>query len=307
MPYEFVALETSDVAQKIAKKCNKELFISEFRQFADGELNVKFSEYEQYKNKTVVIIQSTGHRVNELTLGVAFLAQLLKQAGAKKIIAVIPYLAYSRQDCSSIPGYPGHAQIVAQLFEAAGIDELIAVELHNESIIDLFTIPVTDISVRDTIAVHITEQFSDLGSVCLVAPDKGASDYVKAIGEKIGAGTITFLKKRVAADQTSIVDYVRECEGTVGIVIDDIISTGGTALHVCDVLPDLGYSTISGYFVHPVLAGDAIERLQNSCFRSIFVSNTLSLSPEINSLPFVNVFDISDDIVSVLKQKLSID
>ena len=304
MNCEIIALSNTDVAQKIAKRFDKELIVPAFRQFADGEVNVKLDNYERYEDKTVVIVQSTGRRVNEYTLGVAFLAQELKHAGAKKVIAVIPYLGYARQDKSSVDEKPGHVSLIAKLFEQSGIDELIAVELHDEDIIKLFTIPVTNVSVRDTIAAHITKQFPQLDSVCLVAPDKGAREYVKAIAKQMDVGTITFSKERFGVDQTRVVGCLNECDGIIGIVIDDIISTGGTAINVCSALPEMGYATISGYFVHPVLAANALERMRNSCFRSIFVSNTLPLSPEMNDLPFITVFDISEDIVSVLKDKL---
>ncbi len=311
MDYEIVALQRTDLAQKVSEQLHKELIIPEFRRFADGEVNVQLADYERYAGKTVVIMQSTGRGteesigVNEYTLGVAFLAQELKNAGAHNVIAVTPYFGYARQEKGSIPDTPGHAQVVAKLFEASGIDEFIAVELHDESIIDLFTIPVTNISVRKTIGDAITKQFADLDSVCLVAPDKGAQEYVKEVAKLINVGTITFSKERFATDQTRVLGCVSECDGIIGVVIDDIISTGGTAINVCGTLPQMGYSSVYGYFVHPVLAANAVERMQNSCFNSIFVSNSLPLAPDMNGLPFITVFDISGDIVSVLKDKLT--
>lgn len=311
MDCEIVALQNTDLAHKVAQKLNKELIVPEFRRFADGELNVHLDKYERFTGKTVVIMQSTGRGtdplfgVNEYTLGVAFLAQQLKHAGAKKVIAVTPYFGYARQELGSVVGKPGHAQVVAKLFEASGIDEFIAVELHDESVIDLFTIPVTNISVRKTIAYHLEKRFKDLDSVCLVAPDKGARAYVKSVAKQIDVGTVTFSKERFATDQTRVVGCVSECDGIIGVVIDDIISTGGTAINVCSALPQMGYSQVYGYFVHPVLAANAVERMQNSCFNSIFVSNSLDLSPSVNGLPFITVFDISGDIVSVLKEKLA--
>ena len=303
MSYELVTLEKTDLAQRIAQKLHKELHIATLRQFADGELNVHLNDYQQYADKTAVIIQSTGGRVNEYTLGVAFLAQTLQQAGAKKIIAVTPYVGYSRQD-RGIGGKPGHMQVVAQLFEVAGIDELIAVELHEKEVMRFFTIPVTNVSVKDTIAMHIKEQFPVLDTVCLVAPDKGAHEYVKDVAQKVGVGTINCSKERFGSDQTRVLDCVIDCDGATGVIVDDIVSTGGTAANVARLLSDKGYQDIFGYVVHPVLAGKAVELLREAGVNGLFVSNSLPLVANLKAIPFIEVFDISEDIVSVLKEKL---
>ena len=290
MSYELVTLEKTDLAQKIAHRLHKELHIATLRQFADGELNVRLNDYQKYAGKTAVIIQSTGGRVSEYTLGLAFLAQTLKQAGAKKIIAITPYLGYSRQD-RGIAGKPGHAQVVAQLFEQAGVDELIAVELHEKNIMQFFTIPVTNVSVKNTIVAHIKKQFPVLDSVCLVAPDKGAHDYVKDIAQKLNVGTITCLKERFAVDQSRVLDCVADCDGTVGVIVDDIVSTGGTAINAAQMLSERGYSEVFCYFVHPVLAGNAVERLRETGINAIFVSNSLPLSSAAKGIPFIIIME----------------
>jgi len=303
MSYELVTLEKTDLAQRIAQNLHKELRMATLRQFADGELNVHLNDYQQYADKTAVIIQSTGGKVNEYTIGVAFLAQTLKQAGAKKIIAVTPYVGYSRQD-RGIAGKPGHMQVVAQLFEQAGVDELIAVELHAKDIMQFFTIPVTNVLVENTIVAHIQKQFPALETVCLIAPDKGAHAYVQNIAKTIGVGMIRCSKERFGTDQTRVLDCVADCEGTVGVMVDDIVSTGGTAANVAHLLSGEGYREMFGYFVHPILAGNAVERMRESGINAIFVSNSLPLAAAVKAIPFITVFDISEDIVSVLKEKL---
>ncbi len=237
-----------------------------------------------------------------MVLGVAFCAHELKNAGAKKVVAVMPYFGYSRQECSDISGKPGSAQVIAKMLQEAGIDELVAVELHDEKLVDLFSIPVHNLSVDKIIAKHIKEQRMILDSVCLVAPDQGAAAYVEAIAKQVGMGTLTFSKERFAVDQTRVTGIVGVCEGSIGIIIDDIIATGGTALNVCNALPDSGYKTIYGYFVHPVLAGNAVERIADSCFDTVFVGNTLPLTPEAKAEQKIKQFDVSDVIVDKLRK-----
>ena len=302
MNCELVALRNTSLAQTIAQKCKKELIIPTFQEFADGELNVTLSHSEQFSNKTVVIIQSTGHPVNENSLGVAFLAQELKNAGAKKIIAIIPYFGYSRQERSAIPGKPGHVAVIAKLFEGAGIDEIIVVELHDESVVNLFSIPVHTVSVKSIIADLIKKQLNKNVTACLVAPDQGAAEYVQSIAQIIGIGALTFEKERYAADQTRIVSHTGTCSGGTGIIIDDIMATGGTAINVCQALHTHGYDTMYGYFVHPVLAGNAVQKVKDSSFNKIFVGNTIPLSTAAKNASFIEVFDVSSAIMPVLEK-----
>ena len=194
--------------------------------------------------------------------------------------------------------------MIAQLFESAGVDELIVVELHAKDVMRFFTIPVTNVSVKDTIVAHIKKQFPVLDSVCLVAPDQGAHEYVKDIAQQLKVGTITCSKERFATDQTRVLDCVIDCEGVVCVIVDDMVSTGGTATNVTRLLSGRGYQDIFGYFVHPVLADDAVERMRIAGMNAIFVSNSLPLSSAAKAVSFITVFDISEDIVSILKEKL---
>lgn len=302
MNYECIALEKSDLAHKIATGLNHELHLARYRQFEDGEVAVSLEHPEQFAQKAVIILQSTGAPVNEHTLGVAFLAHELKNAGAKRVIAAIPYLGYARQERSSVEGKPGNMQVIAKLLESSGIDELVVVDLHEPRTVDFFSIPVRNIQVQSVIAAQITQELPSLLQTCLIAPDKGVSNYVQQVANKIGVGTLTFSKERFAADQTRLLGHEGNCVGTTGIILDDIIATGGTAIHVCNALPAMGYQQIYGYFVHPVLAGPAIERIQESAFSKIFVSNTLPLSKAASAASKIAVFDVSGILIDTLRQ-----
>lgn len=303
MSYELVAFKNTDLAQRIAQQLHKELYVVPIRQFADGELDIHLAEVERYANKAVVLIQSTGGRVNEHTLAISFLAHTIKQAGATKVIAVIPYLGYSRQD-RIFEGKPGNMHVIAKLFEQAGIDEIITVALHAKDVMNFFSIPVTDIALHTKIAHLIQKHFSDKQDICLVAPDKGAHFYVRKMAHEIGVGTIICNKERFAADRVRLLDCAIDCEGTVGVMVDDIISTGGTLTNVSRLLTEKGYRNLAAYVVHPILAGDAIERLRAAGVQTLWVSNSMPIASEYKAIPFISVFDISEDIVSVLKKKL---
>lgn len=285
-----VTLFSTPLAQSVARLLQAELVQANLQKFSDSECTVILENSDQFHGKNVYIFQSTDMPVNDAILGIAFLAQQLKQAGANKVILINPYFGYSRQDKSSIAGLPGHAEIIACLYEASGIDELITIELHNPAIKNFFTIPVHELLLTDTIAEHIKKHFSSRKEICLIAPDKGAYERVAKIGLLVGAGVVVFDKERYAADKTRVVGVNGAYTAKTAILIDDIIDTGGTAINAAQALMELGFQEVIGYFVHPVLSGEAYERIERSPFSHIFVANTLPVSGDYRKIV---TFDIS--------------
>jgi ribose-phosphate pyrophosphokinase len=274
-PPIIVTLFLTPICESVARLLQADLVQAHFQKFSDSECAVSIDNPEHFLGKDVYIFQSTGTPVNDTVLGVAFLAQQLKQAGARKIVLINPYFGYSRQDKGVIAGQPGHVEIIARLFEASGIDELITVELHNPAIKNYFTIPIHELSLTDALAEYIKQHFGSRKEMCLIAPDKGAYERVAKIGLLVGAGVLVFSKERYAADKTRVVGVSGTCSGKTAILIDDIIDTAGTAINAAQALMELQFHEVIGFFVHPVLSGDACERIEKSPFAQIIVSNTL--------------------------------
>lgn len=303
MNYALVAFEKTILVDRIAQELNVDPILPQRTVFADGELNVTLQDSGAIDGKTVLLVHSTGTPVNENILSVAFLAQELKNAGAKKVIAVVPYFGYARQERSKIAGKHGHAQIVAQLFEQSGIDELFAVELHDEKILEFFSIPVHNISVSPVMVLDIEQRLSHRGSsFCLVAPDEGAREFVDAIAHCLNVPSMVFIKERYAADRTRIIGNDGTCSGSTAIIIDDILATGGTAVQVCDAVHAMGFKEVVGYFTHPVFAGNAAQKIKGSHFTKIVVGNTLPLPQPIPGGPSIESFDVSEAVLDALRK-----
>ncbi len=310
-----ISLFSSLLGESVARLLHTNQLIARFERFSDSECAVSIENPEQFKDRDVHIFQSAIMPVNDTMLGVAFLAQLLKQAGAKKVTLVCPYMGYSRQDkCLLSPLVrpelvKGPIEIIAKLLESAGIDELITVELHNPEVKKCFSIPVHELSLDDAIAQHIKRHYGTRKDLCLVAPDKGAYDRVAKIALMVGAKVLVFSKERYAANKTRVVGVSGSCNSRTVIMIDDIIDTAGTAINVATALNEIMDSISSsqpkeiiGYFVHPVLSGDANNRIQVSPFTQIFVSNTL---PLVGENPKVEVYDISGMLAEFISARLS--
>lgn len=302
MDVEIITLDDkADLAQRISSFFKKELLVPKIERFADSEVRVTLENPSLFVDKTVLVIQSTHAPVIEQSVEVAFLMQELKNAECSRIIGVIPYFGYSRQEKSDIAGKPGHAALFAKLFENAGLDAFVTVELHDAIIETFFSIPVRNVLVHEIIAAHIKQQVGTLEGVCLIAPDKGAQAYVHTIAQRLGAGMIVFSKERFAADKTRIVGKSGSCRGKTAIIIDDILDTGGTALNVCKELQQLGFQNIFGYFVHPVFSKDAQERIERSIFTKVFVSNTIPVRSRLHK---IGIFDVSAPIIEAINQLL---
>lgn len=280
--------DQTGLAAKVAHELGHSLAICPPTIFSDGEVYVALEDPSRFGNQTVVVVQSTCAPVNQTTLLVPFLVHELKNAGAKRVIGVIPYMGYSRQELSKQTGKSGSAWVIAQMFERAGLDELFILELHEPALKNFFSIPVHDMLLRDEISQHIRKTIP-LEQLCIVAPDEGAEDMATAIAKPLGADTMIFQKERYAPDKTRLLGHDGMSNSKIAIIVDDIIDTGGTAISVCNALKQQGFEKVFGYFVHPVLSGNACEKIEKSRFDTIFVSNSIP----VQHTKDIDIFDVS--------------
>ncbi|MFC1842632.1 ribose-phosphate diphosphokinase [Candidatus Dependentiae bacterium] len=298
----FFALDKDfDLAKKLAEKCNKSLIIPEVVYFADSEIRIDLPEGIDLEGKQAFIVHSTVEPVNDNYMQLFFLADLLKRRGASQVKAVIPYFGYSRQ-CGCKTGEDvGHAQVIAKLLEASGVDSVVSVEIHDNALKHFFSIPFENILLRDFIAKNLKELLPSYKNWCLVAPDDGAQERVKEVANLLGIDTILFSKQRTGIDKVAISQtYVGACEGKNAIILDDIIDTGGTAVKVANKLSEHGANKIYGYFVHPVISNEAVQRLEKSPIDKFFVTNSVALH-ENKKIGKIEVLDISSVISEFLK------
>lgn len=297
--FEIIALdEVFSLARNIAKYFEKKLYIPTVVRFADGECNVFLTKEDvTFKDKAVIIIHSTSEPVNDNLIKLLFLIGQVKALGVNKVHVIVPYFGYSRQSEGENGQRYGNAKIVAKTIEAAGADSVASVEIHKKILESFFTVPFCDIGIDSVMADHIQNNFSDITNICLVAPDSGAQERVATIASMLHIPAVFFSKKRYGIDQVEIIGMHGECDQRIAIIIDDIISTGGTAMKVADILLGNGALQLYGYFIHPVLAGKAAQFIEASTFEKIYVSNSIYLSPQ-EQVTKIEVFDIS---VALLK------
>lgn len=289
-----ISFEKNDFVIRIAQQLNVEIVIPNVVRFADGELDISFSNQEKIKNQRVFLLHTLRKNNNESIMKLLLLIYKIKYAQAKEIIGVIPYFPYSRQ---AQEGTISNAHTIIDVLEHAGINQFVCVELHDQSIRSLFKVPLQQIFMDQFIAHHIQLHVPE-NDYCIVAPDAGAQERVKKIAMQLKKNTVFYRKKR-EGQLVALVSSQGRCQNSTAIIIDDIIDTGSTAHQVAKDLRAHGVTKLYGYFIHPVFAVPPVEIIQNLKFERMFVSNSISqvYEQDLN----IEQFDCSGELIPILK------
>jgi len=281
------------LAADVAKELGEFLCPIETKKFPDGE---RYLRIKGKIDEEAVIIQSTGYPQDENIIELLFLIKTLKDIGVKKLKVVIPYFGYGRQEKRFKSGESISAEIVANIIENAGADEIISVNLHEDSVRDFFKIPSKNISAMRAIADYI-DSISD--NPLIIAPDKGALHFAEEIASILDCSCTYMNKVRLGPDkvETKIADIkcdfspeeiklreedkkekkvnIKSVKGKEAIIIDDIIATGGTIVNAIGILKEHGAKSVSVCCVHPILVNDAVLKIYAAGAKSIAGTNSL--------------------------------
>lgn len=273
------------LAQQLAKATNIQLLKTSISNFADGELRVKI--IDQINSEDVLIIQSTSVPANDNLMELLLLTDTAKRAGAKNVTAIVPYLCYTRQDrikqqsniASNLPqtyfAEPLSISLVARMFESAGINKLITLDLHSKQIEDYFNIPVVNLS-SYILFQGVVKNISDKGNAVIISPDSGGRKRALEFSSKLSAD-FAFIDKYRDDNNRCWMNNIcgASVEGADCIIIDDIADTGGTIIKAAKILYEQGAKTVTACVTHPVLSGDAKSDLQNSVIEKIYISDSI--------------------------------
>ncbi len=203
----------------------------------------------------------------------------VKRASAHRITAVLPYYGYARQDRKVQPRVPISAKLVADLLEAAGIDRLLALDLHAGQIQGFFNIPVDHLFAGPVVMIEYLRK-KDLQDAVIVAPDAGGVERARAIAKRLNAGLAIIDKRREGPNAAIAMHLIGEVRGKDAVVIDDMIDTAGTLIQAVDALAREGARRILACGVHAVLSGPALDRIAASPLEEVVVTNSIPVSAE---------------------------
>ena len=231
------------------------------KKFPDGESYIRLEG--EVAGEEVAIVQTTGPPQDTNLIQLFILADAAKDLGAKRVIAVVPYLAYARQDKRFLPGEAISIQTIGKLLKASGIDELLTVNVHQEKVLEKFEIPARNISAIGLLANYFKSR--GLEGAFALAPDKGASEFAIEASKILGGGYGWLHKERDRyTGEVKTEEKTLDVSGEDAIIFDDIISTGGTTANAVKILKKQGARRIFAACVHPLMIGNAKERILQS-------------------------------------------
>src|SRR6201999_4455006 len=276
----FAGRSHPELAEQVAKELDVHVTAQTARDFANGEIFVRFDE--SVRGCDAFVLQSHPMPVNQWLMEQLIMIDALKRGSAKRITAVVPFYPYARQDKKHRGREPISARLVADIFKTAGADRLITVDLHADQIQGFFDGPVDHLFALPILAGHVKEKYGDQ-DLAVVSPDAGRIKVAERWSSRLDGAPLAFIHKTRRIDrpnETVANRVVGDIRGRICVLVDDMIDTGGTIVHAAEALDRDGAAGVVIAATHPILSGDAVDRLKNSAVTEIVVTNTLPISDD---------------------------
>ena len=298
----FTGNSNPELVKKICKYLKIPLSHSTVQKFSDGEIEVKLGE--NVRGADVFIVQST-HPPADNLFELLLMIDAARRASAERITAVIPYFGYSRQDKKDEPRVPISSKLIANLISTAGADRILATDLHASQIQGFFDIPVDHLYSTPILVEHFKKM--KLHNLVIVSPDVGGAKRAEGIARRMGNLQLTVInKRRPAPDQAYVTNIVGEVENKNALVVDDIISTGGTIVNAALALKQGGAKDVYCYCTHPVLAGSAPQKIENSELKKLFVTDTIPIKRPCKKTEVLSVANLLGEAISRIHRETSV-
>ena len=269
------------LAKDVAKVLNVNLCDADVKTFANGEISIKVKD--NIRGDDCFIIQpTTGNEsidINTALMELLLMIHTLKLSSAKRITAIVPYYAYSRQDRKVQSRVPISASAVAQLIQSMGVDRVVTLDLHCGQIQGFFrNMPVDNLQMFAEFSKYIrSQQWFDAEKTVVVSPDAGGVERATLLADCIGAShVVTILKRRVEAGKVDSMQTVGTVEGYNCVIVDDMVDTAGTLVKACDLLKQMGATRVVACATHGILTDPACQRI-NDCeaLNELIISNSI--------------------------------
>jgi len=297
----FTGTANPELAEEVSKILKIDIAPADVGYFSDGELNVQIQE--NVRGHDTFIIQSTCSPTNKNVMEIMLIADALKRSSASKITAIVPYFGYARQDRRVRSArVPISAKVVADMFASVGIDRVLTIDLHSETIQGFFDMPADNVYATKFMVDDIKDN-NERDEVVVVSPDVGGVVRARALAKLLDDTDLAIIdKRRAAANQSEVMNIIGDIQGKVCIVPDDIIDTAGTLCNAANALKENGAKAVKAYITHPVLSGPAIERLENSSIDELIVTNSIPLTPDAKKCSKIRVISLANIIAECIKR-----
>ena len=290
---KILACSASDkLANEIADCYGLQIAKFEKQGFSDGEFQISINE--TVRGCDVFIIQSTIPPSDNL-MEMLLMIDAAKRASAHKIIAVIPYFGWARQDRKDKPRVAIGAKLVANMLVSAGIDRVMTMDLHADQIQGFFEVPVDHLFASTLFAPYLQSKKTD--KLIIAAPDAGGSKRANAYAKYLDVDLALCYKQRKKANEIESMTIIGDVEGKDVVIIDDMIDTAGTLTKSAQLFIDHGAKSVSACCTHALLSGPAHERIENSVLKELVVTNTIPLKRENKKIKVLSVANLFSDVM----------
>jgi ribose-phosphate pyrophosphokinase len=266
------------LAQKVAKILGVPLGNVDLTRFADGELRPWIQE--DVRDKTVFVLESLATPMDEYIMELVLMGDAIRRSAPRTMVAVVPYMGYARQDKQHRVGEPVSARVIAKFIEVSKYQEVITVDLHNDAIVGFFEIPVTHVSAQGILEAEVKKLGLKNGVV--ISPDVGGVKRARNIAYELNLPMVVMEKKRYLdrRDTSESFQIIGDVAGRDAIIMDDVVSTGGTIVHSATSLKEAGATSVTVLATHGVLAGDAAAKLAAAPIDHIVLTDTIAQKKE---------------------------
>lgn len=275
----FSGTSNQPLAEKISRILKTPLGKMELVRFPDGECRVRIEE--NIKGKTVFLLQSFSRSVDEHLLEFCLMADSARRLGAQKIVGLIPWLGYSKQDREFRLGEAVSVEVIAKILSCAELSKIIFFDLHSQLIKKYFAIPIEELSAREELYRALKQDFPETFSLVIISPDKGGKGRAEKFAGNYKLPVVYLEKTRDLT--TGKINYQKGSEdlsGKTAVIFDDIINRGGTVIKAADVLKEMGAENVVVLATHGVLAGEAPQSLEVSQIDKVYLTDTIYIPKE---------------------------
>lgn len=289
----FAGRSTKELADRIAKSYGIELGNVLISNFSDGEFQPSFEE--TVRGATVFIIQSTPPPSDNL-FELLLMIDAAKRASAKQIVAVLPYFGMARQDRKDKPRVPIGAKLVANMLRAAGATRIMTMDLHADQIQGFFEVPVDHLFASAVFLPYI--ESLNLENLVIASPDMGGSKRANTYAKHLACEMVICYKQRKKANVIGKMTVIGDVVGKDIILLDDMVDTAGTLTTAADMMMEEGANSVRAICTHPILSGEAYQRIQDSKLTELIVTDTLPIRQDCDKIKQLSIAKLFANVIN---------
>jgi len=294
MAYENLMVFTGNanplLAHNVVKRLNIPIGHAVVGKFSDGEVMVEI--LENVRGRDVFVLQSTCTPTNDNLMELLIMIDALRRASAGRITAGMPYYGYARQDRRPASARVAiSAKLVANMLAAVGVDRVLTMDLHAEQIQGFFDVPVDNVYAAPVLLGDVWKHNHE--DVVVVSPDVGGVVRARALAKRLESDLAIIDKRRPRPNVSEVMNIIGEVEGRTCVIMDDIVDTANTLGKAADALKEQGAKRVLAYCTHPVLSGNAVQRIAESSLDELVVTDTIPLRPDAQACKKIRVLSVA--------------